>query len=94
MPISRRANGIANDGRFAGSPAEIDFAQMRTPTLIISAEDDRFGTAQTARTIQERTPSAQIRVFPTGGHIWLGHDKELSDEITNFVRCHDCVLAN
>lgn len=86
MPISRRGKGIANDGMTAGSPTTIDFRAIKTPTLIISAEDDRFGTAQTARTILDRTPSGRLLMFPTGGHLWLGHDRELTDEISSFVK--------
>lgn len=86
MPISQRAVGMANDGHYSGSPTDIDFSMIEPPTLIISAEDDRFGTAQTARTIAERLPSAQLLIFPTGGHIWLGQDGNLSNAIADFVR--------
>jgi len=85
LPIARRAQGIANDGRMAGSPTDIDFSQIKTPTLVISAEDDRFGTAQTARLISERIPLSELRIFPTGGHLWLGHEDEVMREIIHFV---------
>lgn len=85
MPISGRTRGMANDGKIAGSPTDIDFLQIGTPTLIISAEDDRFGTAQTSRIISEKSPSAKLLIFPTGGHLWLGHEEEVSNEIADFV---------
>ena len=85
MPISRRSIGMVNDARFSGHPTEIDFTQLKVPTLVVSAQDDLFGTAQTARTISERTPDVRLVVFPSGGHIWLGHDQELSELITEFV---------
>ncbi|AKI00623.1 putative hydrolase or acyltransferase of alpha/beta superfamily [Hoeflea sp. IMCC20628] len=69
IPISGRTQGMANDGKIAGSPTDIDFSQIVTPTLIISAEDDRFGTAQTSRIITERIPSSKLVMFPTGGHL-------------------------
>lgn len=86
MPVSRRVTGMINDGRYSGTNPDIDFEKVQTPTLIISAEDDRFGTAQTARVISERISAAQLLVFPTGGHIWLGHDTALCDRISDFVR--------
>lgn len=86
MPISRRTRGMMNDGHFAGSPAEIDFSRIASPTLVVSAEDDRFGTAETARTVAARVPSARLVIYPTGGHIWLGHNDDLADEIAGFVR--------
>jgi 2-hydroxy-6-oxonona-2,4-dienedioate hydrolase len=86
MPISRRTRGMMNDGHFAGSPADIDLSRIASPTLVVSAEDDRFGTAETARTITATVPSARLVIYPTGGHIWLGHDDDLADEIAGFVR--------
>jgi pimeloyl-ACP methyl ester carboxylesterase len=84
MPISRRSQGIANDGRTSGSPNGIDFAVIETPTLIVSAEDDRLGTAQPSRIIFDRCPSAKLVIFPTGGHIWLGRKGELVEQILGF----------
>ncbi len=86
MPISRRSRGMMNDGHFAGTPAELDLSRIAAPTLVVSAEDDRFGTAETARMIAAGVPSARLVVYPSGGHIWLGHDEDVADEIAGFVR--------
>lgn len=51
MPIGARAKGMLNHARQAGHPAAMDFSQLRMPVLLISAEDDRFGTAAAARKI-------------------------------------------
>jgi pimeloyl-ACP methyl ester carboxylesterase len=85
MPISRKVQGMANDGRMAGQPTTIDLGAIRTPVLVLSAEDDRFGTADTARRIKAALPGARLVIYPEGGHIWLGHDSEMSDEIAAFV---------
>ncbi len=85
MPISRRAEGIALDGHYAGHPAAFDISRLTVPTLVISSEDDRFGTAATARLIAGHVPSARLVIYPTGGHIWLGHDEDAADEIVRFV---------
>jgi 2-hydroxy-6-oxonona-2,4-dienedioate hydrolase len=86
MPVSRRTRGMLNDGHFAGKPANIDLPGITAPTLVVSADDDRFGTAETARMIAERVPSARLVIYPTGGHIWLGRDDDVADEITGFIR--------
>ena len=86
MPVSARKRGMMNDGHYSGHPADIDLSAITSPTLLISTEDDRFGTAATVRTIASRLPSAQLILYPTGGHIWLGHDDEVADEIAAFVR--------
>jgi 2-hydroxy-6-oxonona-2,4-dienedioate hydrolase len=85
MPISARTRGMMNDGHYAGSPTSLDFASITMPALIVSAEDDRFGTAETARTIAALIPAAELVIYETGGHIWLGHDDDLSDRIAAFV---------
>jgi pimeloyl-ACP methyl ester carboxylesterase len=85
MPVSRRSRGMLNDALMAGAPTDIDFTQVRAPTLILSVEDDRFGTARTARLIATRIPDAALRLYPTGGHIWLGHDDDVADDVARFV---------
>jgi len=85
MPIHARAKGMLNDARQAGHPARMDFARLSMPVLLISVADDRFGTAATARRIAEVVPQARMIIFPTGGHIWLGHDEVVADRIHAFV---------
>ncbi|MBV1724726.1 MAG: alpha/beta hydrolase [Hoeflea sp.] len=85
MPIHKRLQGMAQDGQMAGAPSGMDVSRIEMPALIVSAEDDRFGTAQAAQLLAGRIPSARLVIFPTGGHLWLGHDEELTAEITNFV---------
>lgn len=85
MPISARRRGALNDGHLAGAPTDLDFERIAVPTLLLSVEDDRFGTAGTARRIAALLPSARLVVYPTGGHIWLGHDEAVADEIAGFV---------
>lgn len=88
MPISARWRGMVNDARHAGNPARVDFRRLRVPVLIISAEDDRFGTAATSRAIARQMPGARLVVFPSGGHIFLGRDAEAAGAVTEFVRAH------
>jgi 2-hydroxy-6-oxonona-2,4-dienedioate hydrolase len=86
MPIGPRARGFVNDARLAGRPEPTEFERIRVPTLIVSVEDDRFGTAATARDLARRIPGARCVIYPTGGHVWLGHDNEVATEIERFVR--------
>ena len=85
MPIHARSRGMLNDARQAGHPARLDFAALAMPVLLLSAEDDRFGTAATARKIAAVVPHAQLTIFPDGGHIWLGHDDAVADRIHEFI---------
>ncbi len=88
MPVSPRARGALNDARIAGQPASADFAGLRVPTLILSVEDDRFGTAGTARKLAGTIPGARLRIYPDGGHIWLGHDHDIARDIADFAAAH------
>lgn len=86
LPVERRSRGMFNDARLAGSPARMDFSRIRVPTLVVSAEDDRFDTATTARDIAGAVPGSRLLVFPDGGHIWIGHDDRLWREVAAFLR--------
>jgi 2-hydroxy-6-oxonona-2,4-dienedioate hydrolase len=85
MPIQARARGMLNDARQSGHPAGLDFSRLDMPVLILSAEDDRFGTAATARTIAGRVPQATLAILPDGGHIWLGHDESVAERMHSFL---------
>ena len=89
LPISARWQGMLNDADLAGHPAKMDFRAIRIPTLIISAEDDRFGTAATSKIIAGQMPSSRLLLFPNGGHVLLGHDAESASEIARFVKQHE-----
>jgi pimeloyl-ACP methyl ester carboxylesterase len=86
LPISARVRGLLNDGQQAGQPARMDFTRLAMPVLIVSTEDDRFGTAQTARDIAAQLPQARLVIHPDGGHLWLGRDEAVADEVQRFVR--------
>lgn len=86
FPISMKTEGLRSDGFWSGAPAQTRFERIAVPTLILSCEDDLFGTAETARLLAGRIPKAQLLVYPTGGHIWLGHDADVADEITGFLQ--------
>jgi len=85
MPIGAKRRGLLNDARLSGAPTDLDFARIAVPTLILSVEDDRFGTADTARRIAALLPQARLVIYPRGGHVWLGHDADVAAEIDAFV---------
>jgi 2-hydroxy-6-oxonona-2,4-dienedioate hydrolase len=86
LPVSRRAEGLVNDARLAGNPAQMAIETIAVPTLAVSYEDDGFGTAAAARYVGERVPGARTHVFPDGGHIGIGHDAESFAVIDSFLK--------
>jgi pimeloyl-ACP methyl ester carboxylesterase len=85
VPISRKADGLRTDAFWAGTPSPTAYEDIAAPALILSCEDDLFGTAATARRLTERIPDAHLTIWPEGGHIWLGHDADVARKIATFV---------
>jgi pimeloyl-ACP methyl ester carboxylesterase len=59
---------------------------ISAPTLLVSAEDDRFLTAENARYLAGVIPGAEALILPDGGHVWVGHDAEVFAAIDGFLR--------
>lgn len=86
LPVSLRTRGMLNDAKLAGHPARVDFSRVAVPTLVISVEDDRFGTASTARDIAAAVPGARLVIYPSGGHVWVGRDADVWSEVGRFLK--------
>jgi len=85
LPISDREKGIWNDATLSPSLPRYDLERIRVPTLLLSAEDDLYGTFQNARYTAEHIPGARFVGFPTGGHLLLGHWKEGCAQVVGFL---------
>lgn len=86
LPVSARSEGLLNDARLSGNPSPMALDTIRVPTLAISLEDDRFDTIAAARFIAAEVPGATLVTWPTGGHIWIGHDADVAAAIDGFLR--------
>ncbi|MEQ1827132.1 MAG: hypothetical protein ABL921_14350 [Pirellula sp.] len=85
LPVSLRAKGLMNDAQLAGTPKPMALESIRVPTLEISVEDDRFQTAAAARHIARSVAGAKLIIYPSGGHIFVGHATELFKEVATFL---------
>jgi pimeloyl-ACP methyl ester carboxylesterase len=86
LPVSARARGLMNDAEKSYRPAPLALEEIRVPTLAISFRDDRFDTAAAAREIGMRVPGARFSIFESGGHVWVGHEREVFSAIDAFLR--------
>ena len=86
LPISARTRGLLNDAASTGRPMDFDYESIAAPTLAISLEDDRFGTAGSARHIAARVPGARAIIYPEGGHVWVGREAELFGAVDAFLK--------
>lgn len=86
FPVSLKADGLTNDARLTTPTPIPHLERIAVPTLAISAEDDLYRTAAGARYAAQKIPGAQLILFPTGGHAWLGHDAVVRKEVIAFLR--------
>lgn len=83
QPLSRRFPGINIDS----NPAlmRLPLTEIRTPTLIISARDDLFNTLPAAEFTAAAIPNAKLVVYERGGHLLVGHDREVREGVAGFL---------
>ncbi|HET9429414.1 MAG TPA: alpha/beta hydrolase [Allosphingosinicella sp.] len=83
LPLSRRIAGI--DAEDAFEMVEWPLHRVLCPTLIVSAEDDLFGTLAGARFTAEHINDAELKVFEEGGHLLVGHGDEVRKIVADFL---------
>lgn len=88
LPVSARAGGLTNDAQLAYDPAPMPIESISAPTLALSLEDDLFQTLAAARHIANTVPGAELAVFPTGGHVWVGREHEVFQVVDRFLSRH------
>ena len=84
LPIRERTEGLSNDGRCLSTPQAIAFDRIEAPTLVVSTKETARAV-ETARLIAKRIPDARLVTYRTGGHFWIGHDRELLVEVVGFA---------
>ena len=86
LPVSPRRQGLLNDAAVIATLGRYDLERISARTLAIGSADDLFGTYETARYSAEHIPDARFIGFESGGHLWVGHHRELLAEIAAFVK--------
>jgi 2-hydroxy-6-oxonona-2,4-dienedioate hydrolase len=86
LPVSQRADGLIIDMATAGNPPAMALERIACPVLTLSLKDDMFGTSDPAEYIAAGVPNGRAIIYPTGGHVWVGHDEEIWREIRTFLR--------
>jgi 2-hydroxy-6-oxonona-2,4-dienedioate hydrolase len=86
LPLSRRVAGLRVDADQSITPWSLE--EMKVPTLVISAEDDRFNTLPAAQWTADHIEGAELMILPDGGHLLCGRTEEVRDRIAGFIRRH------
>jgi pimeloyl-ACP methyl ester carboxylesterase len=85
LPVSARANGLRNETKVTTHLQPYDLKTIRAPTLVISARDDGFGTYANAEYTAGQIANAKFIGYDRGGHLWVGHDEAVRQEILKFL---------
>ena len=64
---------------------EYPFSDVKIRTLIIHSVDDPGPPYEGAKKISKEMSNAKLVSFDTGGHLIIGHEKEIRKEIRNFI---------
>ncbi len=85
LPVSERATGLRSDSVLGKSLGPSALDKVSAPTLIVSVRDDRFGTYASAQYTASQIKRATFVGFEHGGHVWVGHDDEVNEEIVKLL---------
>ena len=85
LPVSSRATGLRDDTRLGKGLGPYALESIGVPTLVVSARDDGFGTYAAAQYTASRIPGARFLGFDEGGHLLVGHDAAVRDELVTLL---------
>jgi pimeloyl-ACP methyl ester carboxylesterase len=85
LPVQPRRFGLMNDAAVVSTLTQYELKDIRAPTLVISVEDDRYGTYASGRYTADRIRNARFVGYPSGGHLWVGHQDEILSEVSQFL---------
>ena len=85
LPISQRRLGLLNEAAVLPGIPRYPLEQISAPTLTISCADDLFGTYDVARYTAEQISGARFVGYPSGGHLCVGRQQAVIDEIVRFL---------
>lgn len=86
LPVRSRRLGLLNDAAITSSLPRYELERILAPTLVVSVEDDLFGTWDGARYSAAHIPRARFVGYSSGGHLWVGHHREVMAEVSGFLR--------
>ncbi|MCW4040476.1 MAG: alpha/beta hydrolase [Candidatus Bathyarchaeota archaeon] len=88
LPVTKRSKGIEFD-LFTSNPSinnQVAFNKITSPTLIINAIDDPATRIEGAQTLSRNIPRSSLVTYKTGGHILLGQEDNVKQEIRDFIK--------
>lgn len=87
LPISERTHGVLND-MYLSNPdinSGYPFEKIRVPVLMIGAKDDPLCLYEGFETLRRKIKDVRAVSYESGGHLILGHEKDIQREISDFI---------
>jgi pimeloyl-ACP methyl ester carboxylesterase len=86
FPIRQRKQGVLYDNYISTPDVQgYPLGEISVPTLIINARDDGLSAFQNAARAAERIPGAELLAIDQGGHMLLGSEDLIGQEVTRFL---------
>lgn len=86
LPVSRRRLGLLNDSAITSTLPRYELERLTAPMLLISAQDDLYGTYDAAQYTAQQVPGARFLGYEHGGHLLVGHHEQALTEIVTFLK--------
>jgi pimeloyl-ACP methyl ester carboxylesterase len=83
FPIGPKKLGVAFDALVSN---EFPLEDVRVPTLLVHAADDRLAPYEHVQPAADRIPGARLVTIAAGGHLFLQHAHEVRDASASFIR--------
>lgn len=86
QPVTERAAGLRNEGAAISPDARYMLEKIKTPTLVVHSRDDHINPFAFGEYTAQRIRGAQFMPLMTGGHLLLGHHREVRARVNAFLR--------
>jgi pimeloyl-ACP methyl ester carboxylesterase len=91
LPVDDRKDGVVLDASvtnidMAGNFDDYHVEDLQVPTLVIHAKDDKLASYKDTEKAVKRFPNCTFISFESGGHLMKGHEEEIKEAVSKFIR--------
>lgn len=91
LPVSERKKGIIIDSSITNTDMMKNYdsyviEDLKVSTLVLHSKDDKLASFKDTKKAIKRFPNCTFVSFETGGHLMVGHEKEVNKAVCDFIR--------
>lgn len=91
LPVEDRKEGVILDASvtnpdMARNFDDYEIESLQVPSLILHAKNDKLANYEDTLNALGRFPNCKFISFETGGHMMVGHSKEIEKAVSEFVK--------